>query len=84
MRLGYGLSSPVKRSRRGWVQAIVATLSLSSLCRQRGLTVVTGIRNIHHGCATPPAFNRTAVTHISHPIIVDESATVFSTNQLRQ
>jgi hypothetical protein len=59
-------------------------LSLGSPRRRRVLSVVTGIRDIHRGCATPPAYNRTAVTHVSHPIIAGEFATVFSTNQLRQ
>jgi hypothetical protein len=45
---------------------------------------ITGIRDIHHGCTTPPAFNRTAMIHVSHPIIVGEFATVFSMNQLRE
>jgi hypothetical protein len=73
-----------KRSHRGWVKATIATLSLGSPRRRRGLTAITGIRDIHRGCATPPAFNRTTVIHVSHPIIAGEFTTVFSTNQLRQ
>jgi hypothetical protein len=61
-----------------------ATLSLGSLRWRRGLTAITRIRDTHRGCATPPAFNRAVVTHVSHPIIAGESATVFATNQLRQ
>jgi hypothetical protein len=60
------------------------TLSLGSPRRRRGLTAVTRICDTHRGCATPPAFNRAAVTHVSHPIIAGESTTVFATNQLRQ
>jgi hypothetical protein len=59
-------------------------LFLGSPRWRRGLTAITGIHDIHRGCATPPAFNRTTVTHVSHPIIAGEAATVFSTNQLRQ
>jgi hypothetical protein len=62
----------------------MATLFPGSPRRRRGLTAVTKIRDTHHGCATPLAFNRAAVTHVSHPIIAGESATVYSTNQLRQ
>jgi hypothetical protein len=68
-----------------WIgSSTTATLSLGSPRRRRGLTTVTGIRDTQRGCATPPAFNRTTVTHVSHPIIAGEFATVFSTNQLRQ
>jgi hypothetical protein len=68
MRLVCGLSSPVKRSRRGWVQVTVASLFLNHLHRRHGFTAVTGVGVFHRGCATPQAFNHVASCRTSSPI----------------
>jgi hypothetical protein len=65
VRLVCGLSSPVKRSRRGWVQVTVASLFLNRLHRRRGFTAVTGVGIFHRGCAMPHAFNHVASSRTS-------------------
>jgi hypothetical protein len=54
-----------------------ATLSLGSLRRRCGLTAITRILDAHRSCTTPPAFNRSAVTRVSHPMIAGVLATVI-------
>jgi hypothetical protein len=68
MPLASGFHSPVKRSRRGWVQVTVASLFLNHLHRRRGFKAITGVGVFHHGCATPQAFIHVATSHTSSPI----------------
>jgi hypothetical protein len=63
-----GLSSPVKRSRHGWVQVTVASLFLNHLHRRRGFTAITGVGVFHRGCAMPQAFNHVDSSRTSSPI----------------